>query len=114
MTQKKRLYGKSRDIPVLKNNIQTQSWIRRGKIRKFVFLHIKDKTMPADLVAELAGAEKRKSGSFYAQVSRALEELEQQGLIECLNPREKTGRLYSMTKAGKALLRQIESKQQFR
>ena len=107
MPKKKRLYGKSRTIPVLKTELETLSWLRRGKVRKFVFLHITGRTMPSDIVEMLAGKDKRKSASYYSQVSRALEELETQGLVKCLNPREKTGIFYQLTKLGKEVRKQL-------
>lgn len=48
--------------------------------------------MPSQLVEKLAGKIKRKSLSYYAQVNRAIAELQAQGLVRCLNQDEKTGR----------------------
>lgn len=100
MLKKKALYGTSRTVPVIFKRDDLISWIRRGKMRKFVFLNIKDKTMPSDIVELLKQKEGRKSASHYAQVSRAIQELEVLGLITCINPKEKTGRLYRLTKQG--------------
>ena len=58
--------------------------------------NINDKIMPSELVEKLSKGG-RKSQSYYAQVSRALAELEATGLIKCLTPKEKTGRLYVKT-----------------
>jgi hypothetical protein len=46
-------------------------------------------------IVEKLSQGKRKSLSYYTQVSRALA-----GLIKCLNPKEKTGRFYSLTNSG--------------
>jgi hypothetical protein len=51
--------------------------------------------------------DRRKSASYYAQVSRAIAELKSQKLIKCLNPKEKTGRLYRLTKKGSAILKKL-------
>lgn len=107
MSKKKKLYGKSRTVPILKRNLELISWIRRGKMRKLVFQNIDDKTMPSDIVERLAGTNKRKPQSHYVQVSRALAELEIQGLLKCLNQKEKTGRFYQLTKKGKNMLKSL-------
>ncbi|MBS3122533.1 hypothetical protein J4434_06650 [Candidatus Woesearchaeota archaeon] len=107
MPKKKKLYGKSRTVPILKSSLQLISWIMRGKMRKFVFQNIEDKTMPSDIVERLVGTNKRKPQSHYVQVSRALAELEIQGLLKCLNPKEKTGRFYQLTIKGKELLKML-------
>jgi hypothetical protein len=107
---KKRLYGNSRSVPVLRTSIDMCSWIIRGSMRKFVFLNIKKMTTPSDIVKQLAGKEGRKSSSHYAQVSRAIAELESQHLVVCLNPKEKTGRFYELTRKGKEILKDIHKK----
>ncbi len=100
MSQKQRLYGKSRTIPIIKTTLLALSWIKRAKVRKLIFLNIKKRTLPSDMVRLLAGVNERKSASYYTQVSRALAELEAQGFIRCLNPDEKTGRFYQLTPKG--------------
>lgn len=105
---KKKLYGKTRTVPILKSKLQILSWIVRGRVRKFVFTNIKRRTTPAELVDKLTGREKRRPESHYAQVSRALAELKLQGLIQCLNPNEKIGRFYELTKKGKNAQKEFE------
>lgn len=101
MARTRKLYGSSRTIHILKDDINLLAWIERGKMRKKVFLSIGERTLPSQIVELLT--EDRKSASQYAQVSRALRELEFQGLIVCLTPKEKTGRLYTRTKKGEEL-----------
>ena len=108
MLEKKNLYGKSRTVPILKSKLQILSWIIRGKIRKLVFLNIKKRTTPAEIVDKLSNKEKRKPESHYSQVSRAIAELELQNLVKCLNPKEKTGRFYELTKRGKNIKKELE------
>lgn len=94
-------YGQ-RNIPILKTEIQLISWLKRGSYRKLVFQAITTKSTPGEIVEELS--QKRKSSSDYVMVSRALRELEIQKLITCLNPKEKTGRLYKKTSKGKKII----------
>ncbi len=103
MTRKRVLYGISRTITIVKDQIHLHSWLERGKLRKQVFYLVKERTTPSSIVEKLTKGEKRKSASHYAQVSRALQELEIQGLVTCLTPKEKTGRLYALTEKGKKL-----------
>jgi len=105
MSKKKLIYGTSRSVPKIRDELHLLSWIERGKLRKQVFLKITDKMMPSKLVEELSG--KRKSASEYVQVSRALKELESQGLVKCLTPKEKTGRFYILTDKGKELRKEF-------
>ncbi|MBN1175338.1 ArsR family transcriptional regulator [Candidatus Woesearchaeota archaeon] len=91
-----------RNIPQLNTQIELISWLKRGKYRRDVFEQVKDKTTPAEIVARLS--KQRKSSSDYVQVSRALRELELQGLIKCLNPKEKTGGLYEKTSKGTKII----------
>ncbi len=105
MVQKRKLYGSSRTIPILKDKINLVAWIERGKLRKKVFLSIGERTMPSKIVGQLT--ENRKSASQYAQVSRALKELVYQGLVKCLTPKEKTGRMYGRTKKGDELFEKV-------
>lgn len=105
---KKKLYGESREISLFKTNLALSSWVLRAKFRKDVFLKIGDRTMPSELVEQIS-KDKRKSASDYVQVSRAIEELEIQGLVKCLNPKEKTGRFYTLTPKGKSLKKFLEN-----
>ena len=107
MSKQKKLYGKTRTVPVLRTSLDFCSWIKKGSMRTFVLFHIKKMTTPSDIVKQLAGEGRRKSASYYAQVSRAIAELKSQKLIKCLNPKEKTGRLYRLTKKGSAILKKL-------
>ena len=108
MLTRQKLYGKSRTVPILKTNLQILSWLIRGSVRKFVFSEIEKRITPSELVEKLAGSERRRSESHYVQVSRALAELEAQKLVKCLNPKEKTGRFYELTKRGKNIKKELE------
>jgi predicted transcriptional regulator len=43
-----------------------------------------------------------------ANISRTLTELENKGIAVCLNPRQKVGKIYSLTKKEKMLLTKIQ------
>lgn len=103
---KKRVFG-VREISLYQNNLELSSWLLRGKFRKEVFFKIGNRTMPSELVEQIS-KDQRKSSSDYAQVSRTIKELEVQKLLICLNPREKTGRFYTLTERGKSLKRSLE------
>ena len=98
MPKRKKLYG-DREIPLFNTNLELSSWLLRGKFRKEVFFKISGRTMPSEIVEQVS-KDQRKSASDYAQVSRTIEELEVQGLVSCLNPKEKTGRFYQLTEKG--------------
>lgn len=107
MPKIRKLYGKSRTIPILKRTIDLCSWVIRGKTRKIILFQLEERKTPAEIVAALAGKESKKSGSLYAQTSRGLAELEGAGLVKCLNPKEKTGRFYELTKRGRQILKEL-------
>ena len=44
-------------------------------------------------------------------ITRELRFLKEKGLAECLNPKEKTGRLYQLTLKGKRLKKEMVSKE---
>ena len=107
MPKKKKLYGDSRKITLYGTNLELSSWLLRGRFRKEVFYKVGSRTMPSELVEQIS-KDQRKSASDYAQVSRAIEELEAQGLIRCLNEKEKTGRFYQLTEKGLSLKKFLE------
>jgi len=72
------------------------SYIVRGKTRKLVFVALETPKMPAQLAKDLKIAT--------PHISRALVELEAKGLVECLTPSERVGRIYRLTKRGQKAL----------
>jgi len=77
------------------------SFVIRGKNRKAVLLSLSNPKTPTQI------AEKLKLN--LSKVSRALKELENEGLIECLTPDEKVGRIYRRTPAGEKVAEMIGS-----
>ena len=68
------------------------SWIKRGKQRREIIVHIEDKETPT----EIAGRSKYSLN----HTSRILNEFKRKGIVRLLNPRQKTGRLYELTDKG--------------
>ncbi len=51
-----------------------------------------------------------KSKIAISQASATIAELEQAGLIKCLNPKDKIGKLYVITEEGKEIIDKIKQK----
>ncbi len=73
---------KSADVSLL-------SWVKRGKQRREILVHIGDKETPTEIA--------EKSGYSLNHTSKVLNDFRRQGLVVCLNPKQKTGRLYKLT-----------------
>ncbi|ADB57524.1 winged helix-turn-helix domain-containing protein [Archaeoglobus profundus] len=71
------------------------SFVIRAKNRKAVLLCLSNPKTPAQIAKEL--------NLSLPHVSRALKELEKEGLIECLTPNEKVGRVYKRTMIGEEI-----------
>ena len=71
--------------------------VKRGSNRKKVLEAIEENIMPSELVKKIYG---KQSNTHFNIVSRALSELRELGLIEIVNPEERTGRMYRLTKLG--------------
>jgi len=74
----------------------------QGKEQEESFALLKPKT-PSQLAEEL--------GLSLPYVSGALKELEAEGLVECLTPEEKVGRIYRRTQAGEEVVRALDCTQ---
>ena len=79
------------------------SFVKRGKNRKKVFLALDKALMPSELMLKIYG---RSSSTYFNLVSRALSELKSKKLVDVINSRQKTGRIYRKTSLGK----QVEEK----
>ncbi|MCK5282339.1 MAG: hypothetical protein KAK00_02935 [Nanoarchaeota archaeon] len=79
------------------------SWVKRGKQRREIIVHINDQETPTDIAS--------KSKYSLNHASRILNEFRRKGFVKLLNPKQKTGRLYELTERGKVIrdkLRQSE------
>lgn len=72
-------------------------YLKRGQNRKRVFLALEKPMMPSELMRKIYG---KTSNTYFNIISRALSELVNRKLIEIINPKEKTGRIYRKTKLG--------------
>lgn len=78
-----------------KLDIKDYGWVIRGKQRRDIIKHITEPETPTEIA--------NKSKYSLNHTSRILNEFRRQGLAKCLNPKEKTGRLYELTGRGKAV-----------
>jgi len=81
------------------------SFVKRGKNRNKVFLALDKPMMPSELVNKMY---ETNSNTYFNLVSRALAELKEKKLVEVLNPKEKTGRIYQKTKLGRDLTKRLK------
>jgi len=81
----------------MKDILKLVGKVKRGKNRLKIFKAIDEPIMPSELVVKVYG---KKSNTYFNLVSRALAELEELKLIEVVNPKERTGRIYELTKKG--------------
>lgn len=75
--------------------IKELSWIKRGKQRRDIIKFVDGPRTPTEIA--------KKSGYSLNNTSRALNDFEEKKLVKCLNPKEKTGRLYTLTRKGKTI-----------
>ncbi len=75
------------------------SFVIRAKNRKKILQALSKYKTPTQLAGEL--------NLNLSHISRALKELEKAGLIECLTPNEKVGRIYTRTKLGEEITKGI-------
>jgi len=78
------------------------SFLKRAKNRLKVFKAIDGNLMPSELVIKIYG---KKSNTYFNIVSRALGELVKIKLVKVINPKSRTGRLYTLTNKGRSVLK---------
>lgn len=79
---------------------QKLSFVLRASIRKRVVLSLNHKKIPSQIKEETKLED--------SNVSRALKELEREGIVKCLTPKQKTGRIYELTKIGENIRCELE------
>lgn len=82
-----------------KEEIKLYSWIVKGKQRTAI-LKVMDKPKTPKQISEQTELK-------FSNVSDVLRKMSKEGIALCLNPEEKTGRLYTLTSKGKKLREQI-------
>lgn len=76
-------------------------YVKISKHRKKVFLTLKEEPkMPSEIVKE--------TKMRMDDVSRALRAMNKKGLVKCVNPEIKKGRIYSLTNEGKKIINEIK------
>jgi DNA-binding MarR family transcriptional regulator len=83
---------------------QKYAWVKRGKRRQKT-LELFNKTIIPLTINDVH----EKTKIALSQASATIAELEQTGLIECLNPQDKIGKLYRLSKEGKEIITTITS-----
>lgn len=76
------------------------SYVIASKTRRAIVIKLATPRTPTFLAKDLS--------LNLANVSRALAELEKKDVVVCLTPRQKVGKIYSLTKKGKDLLSKIQ------
>ena len=76
-------------------DLKLAGFIIRSNYRKNVFKLLDNPIRPSEIAKKL--------DIRLTHITRELRFLKQKGLVECLNPKERIGRLYQLTKKGKIL-----------
>lgn len=76
------------------------SFVVRGINRKRTLLHLKSPMTPSQLAIS--------SCVSMSHVSKALRDLKNQGLVECINPQDRVGKIYRRTEEGEGIVTQLE------
>lgn len=83
-------------------NLEDAGFILRSSYRKQVFNHLENPIRPSEIAKKL--------DIRLTHITRELRALKSRKLVECLNPKEQTGRLYELTAKGKRLKKDMISK----
>lgn len=76
------------------------SYVIASKTRRSIILKLETPRTPTFLAKDL--------DLNLANVSRAITELEDKGIVVCLTPKQKVGKIYSLTKKGKDIISKIQ------
>ncbi len=82
-----------------KLNLKDLSWVLRGKQRRTIIKSMNGTKIPTQISKD--------SGLSLNHTSRVLRQFEKKGLVKCLTPREKVGRLYKLTARGESVRREM-------
>lgn len=77
------------------------SWIVRGKQRKKILKIMNKPKIPTEI--------KDEANLSLNNVSDVLREFRKKKIIKCINPKEKTGRLYKLTPKGMRIKEMVEN-----
>lgn len=82
--------------------LELAGFIIRSSYRKQVFLLLDNPIRPSEIAKKLK--------IRLTHITRELREMKKRKIVECLNPKERIGRLYQLTERGKKLKREMISK----
>jgi len=85
---------------------QKYGWVKRGKRRQQA-LEVFNKSPNPLTINDIHD----KTRIALSQASAIVAELEHEGVIECLTPQDKIGKLYRITKEGKEIITTLNNKQ---
>ncbi len=77
------------------------SYVISSKVRTKIIKALENKPLTPTQIAE-------KTDMNLSQVSHSLRDLTDENLIECMNPKKKKGRLYTLLEDGEWVLKKIE------
>lgn len=80
------------------------SFVVRSKNRKKVLKNLDSPKTPSQL--------REKTGINLSHISRALSELKEEGIVKCLTPNQKLGRVYKRTEVGEEIAEDIAKKEE--
>ncbi|HIG94257.1 MAG: hypothetical protein QT05_C0052G0025 [archaeon GW2011_AR13] len=83
-------------------NIKDLSWIKRGKQRREIIIHLNGPQTPTEIA--------KKAIYSLNHTSKILNEFKKHQIVRLLNPEDKTGRLYELTQKGKMVKDQLIEK----
>ena len=84
-------------------NLEQAGFIIRSGYRKQVFTLLDKPIRPSEIAKKL--------GIRLTHITRELRILKSRKLVECLNPKERVGRLYRLTQKGKQLKKNMATQQ---
>ncbi len=76
------------------------SYVIASKTRKSIIVRLETPRTPTFLAKDL--------DLNLANISRAIAELEDKSIVICLTPKQKVGKIYSLTKKGKNIVSKIQ------
>ena len=88
-------------------NLRSYSWLVRGKQREAIIKVMDRPKMPSRICREAKEFNEKISLNSTSDILRSFVE---KGIVVCLNPKEKVGRLYELTKKGEILREKILKK----
>lgn len=80
--------------------VKDYGWILRGKQRRIILKNLNKPKTPTII--------KEETKIKVSNVSDVLRAMKKRKIAQCLNPKDKLGRLYELTSKGKSLLRELE------